>query len=199
MSNLSSSSASGKNVNFQGCSHSNDGSVSTWDADCSDIKSEETVKSSFKILLRSSLFTVLLLAVHWSNSNGPYSQWKGEATNEVKVQRNRRMLYNNTGRYVSSDYNASMENLAGSRENNEQTFRNMENDFRYPNFMYNSLNQQNNVSNSLYSNLNNNALFYIFSFIAGLFLISQVGAERLFFLASAMGIAYHIRKSVRSS
>ncbi|CAG9483891.1 Plasmodium exported protein, unknown function [Plasmodium vivax] len=322
MSNLSSSSASGKRVNFQRGSQSNDGSASTWEADCSDIQSGGAAKGSFKILFRNSLFTVLLLAVHWSSGNGPQSQWRGDAPSEAKAPRNKRILYNNSASYMSSDYNPSTQSTPGVRENNEQrrngnrrgssqynspppptqssssfassfttpftspftapfgsddsspssgsspslssftspltslfsssplsspftspfssssssapfttpinsanvmnngpprnnniwrsyedglrylndrAFRNMGNDFRYPNSMDSSFSQQNNLGNALYTKLNDNALFYLFSFIAGLFLLSQVGPERLLMLASAVGIAYHVRKSITSS
>ncbi|EUD64302.1 hypothetical protein C922_05317 [Plasmodium inui San Antonio 1] len=237
MSNLRISSASGRNVNFQGCNHSNDGSVSTWDADCSDIKSGGTVKNSFKILFRSSVFTVLLLAVHCSTSNGPYSQWKGEATNEMKVPRYGRMLYNSSASYKSNDHSPSTQTIPASsssspppfspfsipsnsfstmnnptRRNNDvwstyedglrylnhRAFRNMGNDFRYPNFFQNSFNGRSNFMNLLYSKFNENGIFYLFSFILGLFLLNQLGSEKLFMLAAAVGVMHHLKRSTKS-
>ncbi|CAA9986273.1 Plasmodium exported protein, unknown function [Plasmodium knowlesi strain H] len=300
MSNLRRSSASGRNVNSQRCRHSKDESVSTWGGDYSDIQNEGCVKSSLKFLFRSSLFTVLLLAVHWSSSKDPYSEWNGGATNEVKLPRNRRILHNNSGRYMSSNYGSCTETITEVRENNgerrnrsrggpsqynsspspeqspslfrttlsipsengstrsshspspsdsfssfaslfssrsstsppfstpfnsytamnnppprnndvwsiyedglrylnDRAFRNMGNDFRYPNNMYNPLNEQNNIRNPLHSNFNNNSshMFYVFSFLIGVFLLSQLGAQRLLILAAAMGVFYQVRRSIR--
>ncbi|KJP86053.1 hypothetical protein AK88_04310 [Plasmodium fragile] len=114
MSNLRSSSSSGRNVNLEVCRHSKDGSVSTLDADSSDVEGRGSVKSWFKFLLRSGLFTVLLLAMHWSSSEGPcYAEWTGEGTNEVKVVRRRRMLHYMGGKYMGGKYNSSSPSIPG--------------------------------------------------------------------------------------
>ncbi|SBT58219.1 Plasmodium exported protein, unknown function [Plasmodium ovale wallikeri] len=162
---------------------------------------------------------ILLVILHCPHNKPSFGEnWNSESIRLGKMisMRNQRLLFNTSASYMASDYNNTGTSGQSSREqNHQQGNRNpewwssfqeglrylnergirLENampDTRYPNYYMPDGRLQGTFSDIIQKKIEENILYYLISFLFGMFILGKVGAEKLLIIGSAIGIISHL-------